>query len=47
MCDKNGSPVQPLVEFFTSWMCEAMAAFVSKSRVWILSMYSSFFSHWK
>ena len=31
----------------TSWMCAAIAAFVSKSRVWILSMYSSFFSHCK
>lgn len=31
----------------TSWICTAMAAFVSKSSVWILSMYSSFFSHWK
>lgn len=30
----------------TSWMCAAMAAFVSKSSVWILAMYSSFFSHW-
>lgn len=26
-------------------MWDAMAAFVSKSRVWIRSMYSSFFSH--
>lgn len=31
----------------TSWMWDAMAAFVSKSKVWILSMYSSFFSHCK
>lgn len=30
----------------TSWICAAMAALVSKSSVWILSMYSSFFSHW-
>ena len=31
----------------TSCICAAMAAFVSKSSVWILLMYSSFCSHWK